>query len=316
MNYRKWSLFATAIVFYLGFRAVRHELPDGVFSRSFPSVLFIPVALHAVDIVHVLIGKSRQWSESLPVIVVTSLISVALFEGIAPLVTSRASGDLWDCVGLVSGGAIYSSVLREKMEYDLRRDPGRHAHIWLGAYLKNSELQVFRNWRVEPFEAPKGSSFYFGADWGYSIDPSVLIRCFISGTTLFIDYEAYEIGCEIVRLPELFAKVPESDKWPVVADSARPETINYMNTHGFPLVSGSVKGAKSVEDGVEFIRSFDIVVHPRCTHTKDEFSLYSFKADQLGRPTNVIADKHNHLMDAIRYGVYTKYKNRSDFFVV
>ena len=65
---------------------------------------------------------------------------------------------------------------------------------------------MFRNWRVEAFETPeKVDRFYFGADWGFSIDPTVLVRAFIVEKTLFIDAEAYAIGCTIENTPSLFA---------------------------------------------------------------------------------------------------------------
>lgn len=193
-------------------------------------------------------------------------------------------------------------VLRADLEYDQRRDPDKYAHIWLGEYQRNSEARVFRNWTIEEFTRPKGTVHRFGADWGFSIDPSVLVRCDIDGNRLYVDYEAYMIGCEIVNLPELFFSVPESEKWPITADSARPETISYMMRNGFPKIHPAVKGARSLEEGIEFLRSFDIVVHPRCTHVIDELTMYSYKTDPLtGKVIPILEDKNNHCIDALRY---------------
>jgi phage terminase large subunit len=134
------------------------------------------------------------------------------------------------------------------------------------------------------------------------VDPSVLIRCSISGNTLYIDYEAYRIGCEIVNLPELFMGVPNAEKWPITADSARPETISHMQRNGFPKIRAAVKGPKSIEDGIEWLKSFDIVVHPRCVHTIDELTYYSYKEDKLtGDILPLLDDKNNHVIDALRY---------------
>jgi phage terminase large subunit len=155
---------------------------------------------------------------------------------------------------------------------------------------------------VEEFDSRPGTVFRLGADWGFSVDPSVLVRCYIDGNRLYVDHEAYQIGCEIVNLPELFMSVPEAEKWPITADSARPETISYMKNHGFPRILPAIKGAKSLEEGVEFLKSFDIVVHPRCQHTIDELTMYSYKTDPLtGRITPILEDKDNHVIDALRY---------------
>jgi phage terminase large subunit len=76
------------------------------------------------------------------------------------------------------------------------RDSDKYVHIWLGGYQQSSNARVFHNWRIEEFERPAGTIFRLGADWGFSIDPSVLIRCSIEGNALYVDYEAYQVGCE------------------------------------------------------------------------------------------------------------------------
>ena len=181
-------------------------------------------------------------------------------------------------------------------------DPGRYAWIWEGKYLQDSEARVFRNWKVEEFEAPPDAIHRLGADWGFSIDPTVLIRCHIVGRKLYIDYEAYAIGCDIVATPDLFMTVPEAEKWPMTADSARPETINHLRKHGFPKIQPAVKGSRSLEEGIEWLQSYEIIVHPRCKHTIDELTEYSYKVDpDTRRVLPVLLDKNNHLIDALRY---------------
>lgn len=192
--------------------------------------------------------------------------------------------------------------LLDEMAYDRARDPEKYQHIWLGKYQANSEARVFRNWTVEEFERPAGTVHRLGADWGFSVDPSVLVRCDIEGKRLYIDYEAHMVGCEIDQLPDLFDRVPDSRKWFITADSARPETISYMRKHGYPKINAAIKGARSLEEGVEFLKSYDIIVHPRCVHTIDELTLYSYKMDKLtGVVLPILEDKKNHVIDALRY---------------
>lgn len=196
----------------------------------------------------------------------------------------------------------FPDVLRKEMEYDRARDPEKYAHVWLGKYQTHSEARVFKNWSVEEFTRPAGTIHRQGADWGYSVDPSVLIRCDIDGKRLYVDHEAYMVGCEIDQLPDLFDRVPDSRKWFITADSARPETIAYLQKHGFPKINAAIKGARSVEEGVAFLQSFDIVVHPRCRHLIDELTLYRYKTDPLtGKVLPLLEDKNNHCIDALRY---------------
>ena len=242
----------------------------------------------------------------------------------------------------------FPDELRRDMERDKRRDPDKYAHIWLGGYQGMSEARVFRNWSVEEFETPENARFYLGADWGFSIDPSVLIRAWqgrwinrtplilpdgqlkwVGGTAvpdpkgdvLFVDYEAYAVGCEIDNTPALFAGddrqkparwknpnkypgIPGATEWPMIGDNARPETISYMRRHGFPRIRPAVKGQGSVEDGLEFLKNFDIVVHPRCVNTIDELATYSYKVDKkTNEVLPVLEDKKNHVIDALRYAL-------------
>lgn len=203
----------------------------------------------------------------------------------------------------------FPEVLRKEKDWDQSRDPEKYAHIWLGEYQRNSEARVFRNWRIEEFETPDDARFYLGADWGFSIDPTVLVRCWIKDRQLFVDAEAYKVGCEIDRTPALFdtldPKRPAMARnWPVTADSARPETIDYVRRHGYPRIKSALKGKGSVEDGIEFLKSYDIVVHPRCRHTIDELTMYSWKVDDKTQEVlPVLEDKKNHVIDALRYAV-------------
>ena len=197
----------------------------------------------------------------------------------------------------------FPAPLREEMRWDRMRDRDKYEHVWLGKYLRNSEARVFRNWRVEHFDTPPDVRFYFGADWGFSVDPTVLVRCWIRGRTLYVDREVHAIHCEIDKIPGLFERLPGAKKWPIRADSARPETISYVKNRGFNIAPAT-KGEGSVEDGIEFLKNYDIVVHPSCVHAIDELSMYSWKTDRLtGEVLPILEDKNNHVIDALRYAL-------------
>ncbi len=196
----------------------------------------------------------------------------------------------------------FPDVLRAEMEYDKQRDIDKYLHVWEGEYLSMSNARVFHNWSIEEFDSPSDGVYRLGADWGFSVDPSVLIRSRLEGKRLYIDYEAHMVGCEIDMLPDLFDQVPGARRWPITADSARPETISYMRKHGYPLISPAIKGKDSVEEGIEFLTSYDIVVHPRCENTIYELKNYKYKVDPLTENVlPILEDKDNHVIDALRY---------------
>lgn len=137
----------------------------------------------------------------------------------------------------------------------------------------------------------------------HNCDPTTLIRCFIRDRKLYIDREAWGIGVEIDKTPALFDTIDTARLYPIKADCARPETISYMKRQGF-RISAAKKWQGSVEDGIEFLKTFDIVIHPRCKHTIDEFNHYSYKVDkQTNDILPQIVDANNHIVDGLRYAM-------------
>jgi len=230
----------------------------------------------------------------------------------------------------------FPGVLRKEMEWARQTDPDKYQHVWAGGYNRKSSARVFKNFSVQDFEAPPGTIFIVGGDWGYSVDPSSLVRAFISERNpetgepwarrrLYIDRDLYRVGVEIDHLPTFFDGLvcgcemqedgspsphPCRDQanhgWArsaqITADSARPETISYMRRHGYGGMEAAKKGANSVKEGVIFLQGFDIIIHPRCKHTIDEFSGYKYKVDPHTQViSNVLEDKKNHIIDPLRY---------------
>ena len=219
----------------------------------------------------------------------------------------------------------FPDVLREEMDWDRSRDIDKWRHVWEGELLQRSEARVFKNWRTEDIDdmVPSDCPPRIGADWGFASDPTVIVECYVieSLRVLYFRREKYKIRCEIDDTPALFAgsDTREPARWKnphtheglesvrkghrIVADSARPETISYMKRHGFDIVRAT-KGPNSVEEGVEFMQSYDIVVHPDCVHVADELTHYSYLLDPLTEAVlPALGDKHNHTIDACRYAL-------------
>lgn len=206
----------------------------------------------------------------------------------------------------------FPEVLRKEMEYCKENDYPKYENVWLGKTVMETDAQIFKGkFELLEFEADEGTEFFYGCDWGFSSDPSALIRCFIEDNCLYIDYEAYSVGVEIDELPTLFDSVPESRKWRIRADCARPETISYMKRNGFDCVPAE-KWKGSIEDGIEYLRSFKkIYIHPRCKHTYEEFKNYSYKTDRVsGDVLPIVVDAWNHAIDSIRYSLEPYIKNK------
>ena len=197
----------------------------------------------------------------------------------------------------------FPETLRKERAYDKEFNPDRYAWIWEGECLANSEAQIFHSsFLVKSFETPEDADFLVGADWGFATDPTAMIRGFIHDNYLYLDREVYGYGVTYEGLPALLDYMLPDKRWPVTADSARPDTIDYLNRKGYNI-KGSKKGKGSIIDGIERLKGFKhIFIHPSLIHTIEEFRMYQYKINKhTGDILPVPEDKNNHIIDALRY---------------
>jgi phage terminase large subunit len=212
-----------------------------------------------------------------------------------------------------------SSELLEERRFDYMVDPDSADHVWGGNIREISDAQILRGkWVVEEFVIPHDADGnpvwqgpYQGEDFGFSTDPHAGIRCWvkpdsINGDTLYISHESYALQLELDDIPErVISDIPGWEKYVTRADSSRPDSISFLRRHGLPYTKGAKKGDGSIEDGIAHLRHYaKIIIHPRCVHTKDEAKRWSYKVDaRSGDILPIVVDKHNHLMDSLRYAL-------------
>jgi Phage terminase large subunit len=213
----------------------------------------------------------------------------------------------------------FPKILDRQRRLALRNlTPEKYNWIWEGAYNQNSDAQIFANKYVVSDFAPDHTwdGPYQGLDFGFSADPMAFVRCWINDGNLYIEYDCSEVGLETDHMSNFISnRVPNVNQVSTRADNSRPETISFLKRNGMPLVVPCEKGKGSVEDGIEFIKSFNkIIIHSRCVGTKQEFDNYSYKTDRLtGEVLTIIIDKWNHHIDALRYALEPIMKAKGSF---
>lgn len=202
----------------------------------------------------------------------------------------------------------------KKVDYE------KYLWIWEGQYKKYAEDVIFKN-KIEvdcEFEAPEGTKFYFGLDFGFSTDPLSASRLWEKEDgefkDLYIDYEVYGLGIELDDMHEkLWNGLPGLGRNPLMADSARPDTISLLRRKfikagkewsGINCI-GANKKKGSLEDGIEFLRSYRrIYIHKRCEGAKDDYQNYRWARDaQTNEILTEPVDKANHTPDNNRYAL-------------
>ncbi|QKV17845.1 PBSX family phage terminase large subunit [Oricola thermophila] len=196
-------------------------------------------------------------------------------------------------------------TLREREQS--RLDPNTYAHVWEGAYLENSDRQVFGGKvKVDEFTpGPDWDGPYQGVDFGFRPDPLCAGRVWVHDDRVWIEREAYGVGVEIDAMAGFIKEnIPDFDQYVTRADSAEPKTISYARRNGLPRIEPVKKWPNSVMEGIRFLRGFrEIVIHPRCPGCIRDFRLYSHKVNTAGDVLPDLIDADNHGPDMVRYAL-------------
>jgi phage terminase large subunit len=193
--------------------------------------------------------------------------------------------------------------------YLKRVDLDSYNHVWAGELRQHSDAQVLKGkYEIADFEISSDwAGPFMGLDFGFSVDPTALIKSFLDAATntLYVTHEAYAIELPLDRLPKLLGTVPGSRDSVIYADNSRPEIINHLRGHDYGNVRSCAKWDGSVQDGILTLRSFaKIVIHTRCEHVAQEAKLYSYKVDRT--TGEVLPDPkpgNDHTIDALRYSL-------------
>lgn len=194
---------------------------------------------------------------------------------------------------------------REAFEYMKKNNPRRYQVAGLGNW-GIVEGVVYENWKEEKFDLSiiNNLDSAFGLDFGYTNDPTALFcgAIDLKNRKLYVFDEIYKKGLSNKAIYEEIEKKGYT-KEAITGDSAEPKSIDELKTLGLRRIKGALKGKDSINNGIQFIQDFEIIIHPRCVNFLTEISNYTWDTDKYGNKINTPIDDFNHLMDAMRYAV-------------
>ncbi len=196
---------------------------------------------------------------------------------------------------------------RQRYE-DLYVTNPRRARIVCDGEWGVAEGLVFENTRVEEFDIQKTiqrvKETTAGMDFGFTQDPTTLICVAVDlkNKRLYLYNEHYQkamLTDDIVKM----LKDKGMQRSYISADSAEKRLIAEIRSKGINGIVPSLKGKGSIMQGIQFMQGFEIIIHPSCEHTIEEFNTYTFKQDKEGNWLNEPIDANNHIIDAVRYSL-------------
>tara|TARA_R110000744_G_scaffold16811_1_gene46034 strand:- start:1476 stop:2636 length:1161 start_codon:yes stop_codon:yes gene_type:complete len=149
----------------------------------------------------------------------------------------------------------------------------------------------------------------FGLDFGYSNDPTTLIRIHQRDNELYFEELIYSTGLTNQDICEEFRSLEIRRTAEIFADSAEPKSIEEIYRQGYNI-KPTKKGKDSIKVGIDLMRSHKLFVTSGSLNLIKEFRNYKYKEDKNQRILNEPIDRFNHGIDAIRYGLIMKLQSK------
>lgn len=158
-------------------------------------------------------------------------------------------------------------------------------------------------------EMPTNDNFGYGMDWGFSSDPTTLVKCFEMNGELYLHEELYEAGLLDITNPHnpsamsveyrlAEKKIPKDKR--IWADSSDPKAIKNIQYAGWDIDRVS-KPPGSILGGINLVKRYPINVTEESMNLIDELQKYTWKENKNRESTTIPVDTYNHLCDGFRY---------------
>ena len=215
-----------------------------------------------------------------------------------------------------------NKFLSEDLVFEIERMRERDPDYWRvygeGQKAVYSARQIFSNWTFIPHsdfpEFDADMEAVIGLDFGFTNDPSAATLIFKKNDKLYLHELLYKTGMTNSDIVEYIKKLGYEQVL-IFADAAEPKSVEQIKREGL-LIKPAVKGQGSINAGISLLKEYDIIVSKESKNIIKEYNNYYWEELKDGTIINKPKDKFNHAMDSIRYGVYSQYGKRQNFFVI
>ena len=194
--------------------------------------------------------------------------------------------------------------IKRSFEMMKRNNPKRYKNVVEGGWLDKAEGVVFDNWEIGEFD--ESLPYIYGLDFGFSHDPTALVKVAVKDDKLYLKEELYEKGLSTKEIIKRLRDIGINNYDLIVADNAEPRLIHELKEDGFNMKK-SIKGADSVRAGIKRLQDYKMIVEENSSNLIVELNNYVWNDKKAGVPV----DDYNHLCDGIRYSCNELLKNKT-----
>lgn len=169
---------------------------------------------------------------------------------------------------------------------------------------------VYQNYDIVPEMPETFKKEWFGLDFGFTNDPTALVRVCLAGGELYFDELISERGLLNSQIAKRMREHGLTRRSDIIADSAEPKSIKELQVLGF-RVEGAQKGADSIRTGIDILKRYKLHITRRSSLIRKEVASYRWGKDRkTGLITNAPIDMFNHTLDAARYVALNRLQER------
>lgn len=223
--------------------------------------------------------------------------------------TTPEGNDLYATVELIISDHRHNPFLSEAdhMSTEMIKDPDLWK-VYARGLTGNLMGIVYPNWRqIADKDFPWKDDNYFGAlDFGYTNDPTAGVVLARIGDTIYAHELCYTPGISAKDIKTMYRKYKFDEERPIYCEHD-PDMIRQLRMSGIMALAAR-KGQGSIFAGISKVKEYNVLYTASSKNIDMERKKYMFVKDKTtGRLLNTPNDTDNHLMDAIRYGVYSHY---------
>ena len=199
------------------------------------------------------------------------------------------------------------SFLRQAEETRVK-NPRKYEHVLLGGWLEKAEGVIFTNWKIGEFV--ENDYVGFGQDFGFSIDPTTLVKVSIDkkNKRIYAKEYLYKAGLTTSQIAEENKRYCQNKL--IIADSAEPRLIAELKMSGCNIKP--IEKPK-ITDSIALLQDYELIIDADSTNLIKELNNYSWH----DKKSEVPIDDFNHLIDALRYVVWNFIggTNKSSYYI-
>jgi phage terminase large subunit len=158
---------------------------------------------------------------------------------------------------------------------------------------------IYTNWKIVK-ELPGKGDVIYGLDFGYTA-PCAMVKVELYDESIYVEEMLYRSGLTVTELAA-WLKTLNLGRAEIYADAAEPKSIEEIYRYGMNIKPAD----KDVWAGILKVKSMPLHIVADSENLKAELNGYKWKKDKADNLVEEPVKMNDHLLDAMRYAVFTK----------